>query len=78
MRHIEVEYQDGSHVFVDDYLLGNLIRSGEIRQFYRPSEKSWVTIGVDPVRQETRSYAGRERRRAGSIRAMTPQPASAL
>ncbi len=74
MRHIEVKYQNGTHAFIDDYLLGALIRSGEILQFYRPSEKRWVTIGIDPIRKEKRAFSGRERRRSGHSGAMTPMP----
>jgi len=63
MRHIEVKHQNGRHMFVDDYFLEDLIRSGEIEKFYRPSEKRWVKIGVDPIRKEARFYRGPERRK---------------
>jgi hypothetical protein len=65
MRHIEVKYQNGSHAFVDDYLLDALIRSRQIKQFYRPSEKRWISIAVDPIRKEKGDYPGKERRRTG-------------
>jgi hypothetical protein len=77
MRHIEVKYQDGTHAFVDDYLLDSLIRSGKIQQFYRPAEKRWIIIGVDPIRKEKREYPGAERRRTGHCREMVPLPSSA-
>jgi hypothetical protein len=72
MRHIEVKYQDGSDAFVDDYLLDALIHSRQIQQFYRPSEKRWITIGIDPVRKERVGFSGRERRRAGHYGEMLP------
>jgi len=72
MRHIEVKYQDGTHAFVDDYLLEALIRRRQIQQFYRPSEKRWITIGVDPIREKAAGYSGRERRRTGHYREMLP------
>ena len=75
MRHIEVKYQNGTHAFVDDYLLDALIRSGQISQFYRPSEKRWITIGVDPIRHQTTAFPGREKRRTGHFREMLPLPA---
>jgi len=75
MRHIEVRYQNETHAFVDDYLLDDLIRSRQIQHFYRPSEKRWITIGVDPIRKEKVGYSGRERRRTGHYREMIPLPA---
>jgi hypothetical protein len=72
MRHIEVKYQNGTHAFVDDYLLDALIHSRQIQQFYRPSEKRWITIGVDPIRKEKVGYSGRGRRRTGHYREMIP------
>jgi hypothetical protein len=72
VRHIEVEYQDGVHAFVDDYSLENLIQSNRIRQFYRPSEKRWITVGIDPVRRGKGHYYGMERRRTGRFEEMIP------
>ena len=72
MRHIEVQYQNGTHAFVDDYLLDSLIRSGRITNFYRPSERQWVHIGVDPVRKEAGPRPERERRRTGHVPEMVP------
>ena len=65
MRHIEVKYQNGTHAFVDDYLLDALIQSRQIQQFYRPSEKRWITVGVDSIRGKKMEYPGAERRRTG-------------
>jgi len=72
VRHIEVEYPDGRHVFIDDYLLEGLIKSRQITQFFRPSEKRWITIGIEPVRTRKGDYRGKERRRAGRSEAMIP------
>ena len=66
MRHIEVKYQNGTHAFVDDYLLDSLIHTEQITHFYRPSERQWIKIGVDPIRREEGPHPGRERRRTGS------------
>jgi hypothetical protein len=74
MRHVEVKYQNDTHAFVDDYLLEDLIRSKQIRQFFRPSEKRWVTIGIDPVRIGKSFYWGKERRRTGHFEEMIPLP----
>ena len=72
MRHIEVEYQDGSHAFVDDYSVENLIKSNQIKQFFRPSEKRWITVGIDPVRSRKGHYYEKERRRTGRSEEMIP------
>ncbi len=73
MRHIEVEYQDGTHAFVDDYQLENLIRQSKIEMFYRPSEKKWAVIGVDPIRSGAAGPRNEiERRRTGPFRQMVP------
>ncbi len=72
MRHIEVEYQDGMPAFIDDYLLEGLIKSKQIKQFYRPSEKRWIKIGIDPVRSGKSNYCGMERRRTGRSEEMIP------
>jgi hypothetical protein len=77
MRHIEVKYQNGGHAFVDDYLLEALIRSRQIQQFYRPSERRWITIGIDPIREKGAEYSGREKRRTGHYREMLPLPSKA-
>jgi len=74
MRHIEVQYQDGTHAFVDDYLLDSLIRSRQISDFYRPSEMRWIHIGVDPIRKEKGHPPGGERRRSGHFQEMLPLP----
>lgn len=73
MRHIEVKYQDDTHAFVDDYAMEDLIRLGLIKNFYRPSERRWVTIGIDVVRSGRKSsYSGCERRRTGRYAEMIP------
>jgi hypothetical protein len=74
MRHVEVKYQNDTHAFVDDYLLEDLIRSNQIKQFFRPSEKRWITIGTDPVRSGKSFYRGKERRRIGHFEEMIPLP----
>ena len=72
MRHIEVEYQDETHAFIDDYTLEKLIRLRLIKRFYRPSERRWVAIGFDAVRSEKGIYTGWERRRTGRYWEMIP------
>jgi len=73
MRHIEVQYQDGTHAFVDDHFLDSLINLGRITHFYRPSERRWIQIGVGPTRKEEGPLPGKERRRNGHLLAMIPR-----
>jgi hypothetical protein len=72
VRHIEVEYPDGRHAFIDDHLLESLIISKEIIRLFRPSEKRWIAIGMDRVRSWNGNYCGMERRRTGRTEEMIP------
>jgi hypothetical protein len=45
-------------------MLDELITSDRIKQFYRPSEERWVTLGVDKIRKaRVKKHKGPERRR---------------
>jgi hypothetical protein len=72
MRHIEVQFQDGSHAFVDDFSLEDLIQSRRIKEFYRPSEMRWIVVAGGAIRKSQGGYQGLERRKMGSIQAMIP------
>jgi hypothetical protein len=59
---INVVYQNGKYGAVEDSELGDLINSKKIKKFFRSD--GWCVIGVDPVRQNSRTdYHGPERRR---------------
>jgi len=47
---------------VNDFALGRLITTNEIKKFYRPSEERWITVGKDAVRGEGGYYTGPDRR----------------
>jgi hypothetical protein len=61
---IRVVYRNEGHDF--DYVtcdcLDTLIMQDEITHFFRPSEKKWVNIRLDPVRGSGGGYQGPERR----------------
>jgi hypothetical protein len=61
---IRVFYRNEGHDF--DYVtcaqLDTLIMQDEITHFFRPSERKWVNIRLDPVRGSGGEYQGRERR----------------
>jgi hypothetical protein len=61
---IRVVYGIGDYAFdyVTSDLLDSLIKKDEITHFYRPSEKRWVNIRLDPVRGRGGGYQGPERR----------------
>jgi hypothetical protein len=64
MQLIRVLYRNDRRGSVDDITLDELIRSQKISRFYRPSEKRWIDIFVDPVRGsgQTHGAGGLERR----------------
>jgi hypothetical protein len=64
---IRVIYKDNAHDYVKDFQLGRFLDAGKVVKFQRRT--GWVTVGVDPVRNNNHtSYIGTERR-AGSNKA---------
>jgi len=61
---IRVVYRAGEYAFdyVTSDLLDSLITQDEISHFYRPSERRWIDIRIDPVRGSGGGYQGPERR----------------
>lgn len=74
MAYIRVLYQTGECDFdyVPGSLLAKMITLDEISHFYRPSEKRWVSVKFDTIRQEggRGPYHGPERR----MNASNPEP----
>ncbi len=64
MKHelIQVKYRNSQEGFVDDVTLNELIWSGKINHFYRPSQEKWIDIKTDPVRTRQSQFDGPERR----------------
>lgn len=60
--YINVRYTRENYGIITRRFLGELIVTNKIIQFYRESEKKWVTIGVDPIRSMNIAYSGLERR----------------
>ena len=61
---VQVRYRNNREGLVDDVTLNELILSGKIKQFYRPSESRWVNVDNDSVRAKSNGYKGPERREA--------------
>ena len=62
MPYIRVKYQSNAFDYVPDHLLDTLITFNQISHFYRPSERRWVSIRLDPMRGNGGCYQGPERR----------------
>jgi putative component of membrane protein insertase Oxa1/YidC/SpoIIIJ protein YidD len=54
---IQINYPDGRHDYVKDFVLDHMIEAKEIARFRRCT--GWVTLGVDPVRHKMRPTAYR-------------------
>lgn len=61
---IRVVYRANEYGFdyVTRELLQSLITHDQITHFYRPSERRWIDIRLDPVRGSGGGYQGPERR----------------
>jgi hypothetical protein len=60
---IKVMYQNNEIEMVEAFQLDRLISSNKIKKFLR--SEGWVTVGIDPIRKESRvNYKGSERRQA--------------
>ena len=62
MRHLWIRYANGVSDVVNQKLLDDLIEGNALKEFYRPSESRWVTLGVDQVRGAGGRYVGPDRR----------------
>ena len=61
---VQVRYRNNREGLVDDVTLNELIVSGKVKQFYRPSESRWVDVDHDSVRAQSNGYKGPDRRKA--------------
>jgi hypothetical protein len=65
---IRIVFDDNTCDVIPDEMLQIGITCKKVKMFYRNSEKSWIIVGVDPVRQESddgASFVGPERRNNG-------------
>jgi hypothetical protein len=63
MRYLAIKYNNNVEDIVPASLLDQMIVSGSIKQFFRPSEQRWIILGLDKTRGIGGSYEGVERRR---------------
>ena len=60
---LRVRLDDDRYDYVNGQAIEELIEQKRITMFYRPSEKKWVDVGVDPIRKKSGIfYIGPERR----------------
>jgi len=59
---LHVQYQNHKYDFVHVQTLNRLLRENEIRYFYRPFERRWVDVYLDPIRGLGGIYSGPNRR----------------
>jgi hypothetical protein len=60
---IQVLWKDNRRVYVQDHNLDDLIKTGQIQEFFRPYSNEWVNVKGGPIREKTSiEYDGPERR----------------
>jgi len=59
---LRVQYHNEKFDYVNDFALGKLITTNEIKRFYRPSEERWINVYRDPIRGLGGDYSGQDRR----------------
>jgi hypothetical protein len=60
---LSVQYIDGRDGGIRADLLNVLLRANKVDKFFRYSEKRWVTVGSDPIRQDNKINRNNARRR---------------
>ena len=63
---IRVQYHNGVYDMVSANSLQRLIVNGEIKKFYRYSEKKWIKVGTDPTRCKSLKECNEIERRSRS------------
>jgi len=63
MMHIRVVYYNDKYDYVTDLKFQELLGLKQVKRFYRPSEKRWVTVGIDRIRGMGGTYSGLDRRK---------------
>lgn len=61
---ISVVFKDRRHDLVKGFVLDQLLAAGQLKKFYRHSEKKWVLVGSDPIRGMGGENPGYRRRRS--------------
>jgi len=75
---INVRYRNHREGALDDVTLNELILTGKVKQFFRPSESKWNDVDSDAVRLMDIGYEGPERRRHLPIKRLEQKPANFL
>lgn len=59
---VKIRYKNNRYDLVKDEMFDQFLGQGKIKEFYRYSENRWVIVGRDPMRRETSTFTGTERR----------------
>ncbi len=59
---LPVQYHNHGYDFVTVKTLAKLLMENKIRYFYRPFERRWVDVYLDPIRGIGGNYSGPNRR----------------
>jgi hypothetical protein len=59
---IRVQYDNYHYDYVNTQMLDRLLAGRSLKQFFRPSEETWVRVDCDPIRGIGGDYSGPDRR----------------
>ena len=60
---LSVQYIDGRDGGISADQLGVLLKENKIDKFFRYSERRWITVGSDPIRQDNKLIYNKAKRR---------------
>jgi hypothetical protein len=60
---LSVQYIDGRDGGISADQLSVLLRENKIDKFFRYSERRWITVGSDPIRQDKKLIYNKTKRR---------------
>ena len=59
---LHVQYENDHYDYIDAHILDRLLKSENVKRFFRPSEGRWVKVFRDPIRGVGGDYSGPNRR----------------
>ena len=59
---LHVQYENDQYDYIDAHILDRLLKSENVKRFFRPSEGRWVNVFRDPIRGVGGDHMGPDRR----------------
>ena len=59
---LHVQYQNEKYDYIGTHILDRLLKSENVKRFFRPSEGRWVNVFRDPIRGVGGDHMGPDRR----------------